>query len=100
MTASDTSERGLERLICVDSYYKLAKTVEDDPVFDVKNAREKLRRFVEGHDHAIRIKAEIMVDCFHDQVPAQGKIGGEARAMVVTNGIERAIQYVPPSATT
>ena len=100
MTASDTSERGLERLICVDSYYKLAKTVEDDPVFDVKKAREKLRRFVEGHDHAIRIKAEVMVDRFHDQVLAQGKIGGEARAMVVTNGIERAIQYFPPSATT
>ena len=51
--------------------------VEDDPVFDVKKAREKLRRFVEGHDHAIRIKAEIMVDRFHDQVLAQGKIGGE-----------------------
>ncbi|MCY4132251.1 MAG: type I restriction endonuclease subunit R, partial [Nitrospira sp.] len=43
--------------------------------------------------HAIRLKAEIMVDHFHDQVLSQGKIGGEARAMVVTNGIERAIQY-------
>ena len=77
----------------VQSYYKLAKTVEDDPEFDVKKAQKKLRRFVEGHDHAIRLKAEIMVDHFHDQVLAQHKIGGEARAMVVTNGIERAIQY-------
>ena len=77
----------------VASYYKLAKTVEEDPEFDVKKARKKLRRFVEGSDHAIRLKAEIMVDHFHEQVLAQGKIGGEARAMVVTNGIERAIQY-------
>ena len=77
----------------VASYYKLAKTVEDDPEFDVDKARKKLRRFVEGHDHAIRLKAEIMVDHFHEQVLAQNKIGGEARAMVVTNGIERAIQY-------
>ena len=77
----------------VQSYYRLAKTVEDDPAFDVKKAQKKLRRFVEGHDHAIRLKAEIMVDHFHDQVLAQHKIGGEARAMVVTNGIERAIQY-------
>ena len=77
----------------VQSYYKLAKTVEDDPEFDVKKAQKKLRRFVEGHDHAIRLKAEIMVDHFHDQVLAQHKIGGDARAMVVTNGIERAIQY-------
>ena len=77
----------------VASYYRLAKTVEDDPEFDVKKAQRKLRRFVEGSDHAIRLKAEIMVDHFHDQVLAQGKIGGAARAMVVTNGIERAIQY-------
>ena len=77
----------------VASYYKLAKTVEADPEFDVNKARKKLRRFVEGHDHAIRLKAEIMVDHFHEQVLAQNKIGGEARAMVVTNGIERAIQY-------
>ena len=77
----------------VNSYYKLAKTVEDDPEFDVKKARKKLRRYVEGHKHAIDLKAEIMVDHFHEQVVAQRKIDGEARAMVVTNGIERAIQY-------
>ena len=77
----------------VMSYYKLAKTIEDDPEFDVNKAQKKLRRFVEGHDHAIRLKAEIMVDHFHEQVLAKNKIGGEARAMVVTNGIERAIQY-------
>ena len=75
------------------SYYKLAKTVEEDPEFDVKKAQKKLRRFVESSDHAIGLKAEIMVDHFHDQVLAQNKIGGEARAMVVTNGIVRAIQY-------
>ena len=77
----------------VNSYYKLAKTVTDDPQFDTKKAQNKLRRFVEGHDYAIGLKAEIMVDHFHDQVLAQNKIGGEARAMVVTNGVERAIQY-------
>ena len=77
----------------VKSYYKLAKTVEDDPEFDVNKARKKLRRYVEGHDHAIRLKAEIMVDHFHEQVISQHKIDGKGRAMVVTNGIERAIQY-------
>ena len=77
----------------VASYYRLAKTVEDDPEFDVKKAQKKLRRYVEGHDHAIRLKAEIMADHFHEQVIAKNKIGGEARAMVVTNGIERALQY-------
>src|SRR3989338_5345787 len=77
----------------VDSYYKLVKKIEDDPEFDTRKAQKKLRRYVESHDHAIRLKAEIMVDHFHERVLAAGKIGGQVRAMVVTSGIERAIQY-------
>ncbi len=77
----------------IHSYYKLIKTVEGDPEFDVRRAQKKLRKYVEGHDTAIRIKAEIMVDHFLNQVVALNKIEGMARAMVVTSGIERAIQY-------
>jgi type I restriction enzyme R subunit len=77
----------------VESYYRLAKTVEDDPLFDANKAQKKLRRYVESHEHAIREKAEIMVDHFHAQVIGHRKIGGHARAMVITNGIVRAIQY-------
>jgi len=77
----------------VESYYRLMKTVEDDPEFDTSKAKKKLRRYVESHDHAIRQKAEIMVDHFHEQVIARRKIGGQARAMVICSGIQRAIQY-------
>lgn len=77
----------------VDSYYKLVKTIESDPEFDTKKARKKLRKYVESHEHAIRLKAEIMVDHFHEQVLALKKIGGQARAMVVCSGVERTIQY-------
>jgi type I restriction enzyme R subunit len=77
----------------VDSYYKLIKKSADDPEFDTRKAQKKLRRYVEGHEHAIRLKAEIMVDHFHEQVMAAGKVGGQARAMVISSGIERAIQY-------
>jgi type I restriction enzyme R subunit len=77
----------------IASYYRLVKTVAGDPEFDVKKAQKKLRRYVEAHDHAIRLKAEIMVDHFHEQVIARGKIGGKARAMVVCGSIQRAIQY-------
>ena len=83
----------LKSYLPVNSYYKLVAKTESDPEFDTKKAKKKLRRYVESHDHAIRLKAEIMVDHFHEQVLAAGKIGGQARAMVVTNGIERAIQY-------
>ncbi len=76
----------------VDSYYRLVKTVEGDPEFDTKRAAKKLRRYVEDHEHAIRLKAEIMVDHFHEQVAGQ-RIGGQARAMVVTSSIRRAVSY-------
>ena len=85
--------RRAEAYTPVESYYKLVKKIEGDPEFDTKRATKKLRRYVESHDHAIRLKAEIMVDHFHEQVLALNKIGGQARAMVVTSGIERAIQY-------
>jgi type I restriction enzyme R subunit len=77
----------------VNSYYRLVKKIEPDPEFDTKKAKKKLRRYVEGHSHAIEVKAEIMVDHFHEQVIDLRKIGGEARAMVVTSGVDRAIQY-------
>jgi len=77
----------------VDSYYRLVKTVEGDPEFDTKRAGRKLRRYMEDHDHAVRLKAEIMVDHFHEQVAGLQKIGGQARAMVVTSSIRRAISY-------
>lgn len=83
----------LQNYTPIESYYRLEKAIEDDPEYDTKKAQKKLRRYVEGHEYAVRQKAEIMVDHFHDQVLAQRKIGGEARAMVVTGSIERAIQY-------
>lgn len=83
----------LKHYTTYNSYYKLAKVVEFDPLFDKKKAQKKLRSFVESNPNAISKKAEIMVEHFHEQVIAQGKLGGKARAMVVTSSIERAIEY-------
>lgn len=77
----------------VNSFYLVAKTVEDDPAFDKVKALKKIRHYVESHDKAIRRKSEIMVDHFVAQVAGKRKIGGQARAMIVCNGIMRAIDY-------
>jgi type I restriction enzyme R subunit len=77
----------------VDSFYRVAKTVENDPDFDKVKALKKIRHYVESHDKAIRRKAEIMIDHFTAQVNGKRKIGGQARVMVVCNGIARAIDY-------
>ena len=77
----------------IDSFYRLMKTVEDDPMFDKKRAQKKLRNFVESNSYTIAKKAAMMVDHFHEQVIAKGKVGGQARAMVVTASIPRCIEY-------
>ena len=77
----------------IASYYKLKKSVEDDPVFDKKRAQKKLRSFVESDSYTIAKKAAMMVEHFHEQVIAKAKIGGKARAMVVTASIARCIEY-------
>lgn len=77
----------------LDSFYQVAKTVENDPDFDKARALKKIRHYVESHDKAIRRKAEIMVDHFVAQVMGAKKIGGKARAMIVCSGIARAIDY-------
>lgn len=77
----------------IASYYKLMKTVQDDPMFDKKRAKKKLRSFVESDSYTIAQKAEMMVEHFHEQVISKGKIGGQARAMVVSSSIPRCIEY-------
>lgn len=77
----------------VQSYYKLAKTIEDDPKFDKKRAQAILRRYVESDSWAIHEKSAVIVEHFLNDVIAKHKIGGKARAMVVTSSIKRAVDY-------
>ena len=77
----------------ITSHYQLAKAIEDDPLFDKKRSEKKLRVFVESNEYTINKKAEIMVEHFQSQIISKGKIGGQARVMVVTASIERAIDY-------
>ena len=83
----------LRNYTTIDSWYKIMKTVEDDPMFDKKCAQKKLRAFVEGNPDVIAKKAAMMVEHFHEQVIAKKKIGGKARTMVVTASIPRCIEY-------
>lgn len=83
----------LRNYTTIDSWYEIMKTVEDDPMFDKKRAQKKLRAFVEGEKDVVAKKAAMMVEHFHESVIAKKKIGGKARAMVVTASIPRCIKY-------
>ena len=74
-------------------YYELSKAIEDNPEFDSRRAQSKLRRYVEEHPDTVAQKAAIMVDHFESAVRRPKKLGGEARAMVVAEGVNRAIEY-------
>lgn len=74
-----------------ESYYHIIKTVADDPLFDKKRAQKILRYYVESQKYAIKEKAEIMVEHFHNDV--KNKIYGQGRAMIITSSIKRAIEY-------
>lgn len=75
------------------SYYKVVKAIEADPEFEKKQAQKKLRAFVESQPETVKQKASIIVEHFHTQVIDKGKVGGQARAMVVTSSIIRAIEF-------
>lgn len=75
------------------SYYELEKSIEDNPLFETARAQKKLRAFVERNPDTIKVKAEIMLDHFLNQVVRRNKLKGKAKAMIVTQNIECAIEY-------
>ncbi|UTB33882.1 MAG: type I restriction endonuclease [Methanobacterium sp. ERen5] len=81
----------LENYLTYQTYFNLVKTIEDDPDFEEKKAKRVLRKFVEEHRHAIRMKTEIMMDHFMNST--KNKIRGKARAMVVTRSRLHAVLY-------
>lgn len=73
------------------TYFKLLKSSEDDPNVERKKAAKALARFMRLHPHNIAQKTEVMVE--HFQAVARHKIGGRAKAMVVTGSRLEAVRY-------
>jgi type I restriction enzyme R subunit len=73
------------------TYYRLIKSVEDDPKVDKKKAARALARFMSLHPHNIAQKTEVMIEHFRHFT--MHKIGGKAKAMVVTSSRLHAVRY-------
>ncbi len=73
------------------TYYKLIKEGENDPEVLRKKAAKALARFLKLHPHNIAQKTEIMVE--HFNMATRHKIGGHAKAMVVTGSRLEAVRY-------
>jgi type I restriction enzyme R subunit len=72
-------------------YCRLIQKAEDDPEVPRRKAARALARFIEFHDYEIAQKVEIIVE--HFRTHTRHKIGGRAKAMVVTGSREHAVRY-------
>jgi type I restriction enzyme, R subunit len=69
----------------------LIKKAADDPNVERKKAAGALARFMRLHPHNIGQKTEVMVE--HFQQVTRHKIGGRAKAMLVTGSRLEAVRY-------
>lgn len=83
----------LQNYTTYQSYYSLLKKNEEDPEYDKLNAQKKLKAYVESHDHAIKKKAILIISHFIENVIKQKRIGGFAKAMLVTSSRANAVKY-------
>ena len=74
-----------------ETYFQLLKACDDDPNVERKKAARALARFMRLHPHNIAQKTEVMVE--HFQTVTRHKLGGRAKAMVVTGSRLEAIRY-------
>lgn len=81
----------LQNYITYQTYYKLNKTIEDDPELESRRAKRKIAKYIELHETNIAQKVEIIVEHFRTKVKDQ--LGGRAKAMVVTSSREAAVRY-------
>ncbi|MEK4137198.1 type I restriction endonuclease [Kurthia sp. FSL E2-0154] len=81
----------LENYTTYQTFWKIAKTVDDDPEVSKKQATRTLSKYVSLHPHSIAQKTEIIMEHYRNFV--QRKIGGRAKAMVVTASRLHAVRY-------
>ena len=81
----------LKNYTTYDQYWSLLKKVKDDPEFDGSKTKSLLRQFVSRHERTIDKKVRIAVDHFQSYVSA--KLGGKAKAMIVTSSRLHAVRY-------
>lgn len=74
------------------TYYRLVKSIEDDPNMPKKKATRSLAKFMSLHPHNIEQKTEVMIEHFRRNV--KHLMGGRAKAMLVTSSRLHAVRYM------
>jgi type I restriction enzyme R subunit len=81
----------LKNYTTYETYYKIVQATEEDKHVERKKAARALARILTLHPHNLSSKTEVMVEHFRTHV--KHKIGGRAKAMVVTDSRLHAVRY-------
>jgi len=81
----------LKNYTTYEAYYRFCKTIEEDPTLNKRKAVKAIGRFASFHPTNIAQKSEVMIEHFR-QVTMK-KIGGKAKAMVVTASRKHALKF-------
>lgn len=81
----------LQNYTTYQTYYRVGKTTADDPEYSTKQANKALGKYLSLHPYNLRQKAEIIIEHFRANVAH--KIGGNAKAMLVTGSRLHAVRY-------
>lgn len=81
----------LENYTTYETYFKIGKKIVDDPVYAKNQANKALGKYLSLHHHNLAQKTEVIIEHFRSQV--QHKIGGKAKAMLVTGSRLHAVRY-------
>jgi len=73
------------------TFWRIEKAIADDPSYEAGRAKRAIARFVSLHPYQLAQKAEIIVE--HFRAHTAQKIGGRAKAMVVTSSRLHAVRY-------
>ena len=81
----------LQNYITYDTFYRLNKTIENDPVLKTNKAKRQIARYIQLHETNIAQRIEIIIEHFRTTV--MHELNGQAKAMVVTESREGAVRY-------
>lgn len=81
----------LQNYVTYDTFYKLNKEIEEDPTVKTRDAKRQIARFVQLHETNINQRIEVIIEHFRTTVMQE--LGGQAKAMVVTESRAGAVKY-------
>ncbi len=81
----------LKNYMTYNTYYKIAKKIDEDPKLDASRATAAVAKFQTLHPYNISQKVKIIVE--HFDTVTRFKIKGKAKAMIVTSSRLHAIRY-------